>query len=624
MQHISEADLRPYESFVRSFPATLSLKAGLGMDREDVHSECRARVVEALRKWRQTNAPGTREERAYTKRAIQNMFRTLLRASQSQSRCASPEAIGSITVDDGSLFEPTAVVGSAEDEYLRREREDVLLGSMGVLRARMDRGSLELLCSKYLDRVPLAKLAPTVPAADHRIRRARAEARRILGASTFEDLETALQERPVSQPNDLSTEQLATIALVHDLKPSMDREELVAQIDDLNKGVGLPDCFGEEYDAADPMCTEECDFNRECNVCENGDPAIEAQLVQLGFRSKDGDKPSAPPPEPEEETSEVIEVAPNADGEYEPVTEDGAKALEEHKAEKAVGEMTDDEFESSAKVNIPSGDDPNAGAFDGDAEDPDHEPDPEDPPAFDDEKAPPKRKKKAPPKKKAKTGPGPRDTAPKKKAPPKKKKAPPKKAAPKKKVTAKKKAKKAAPKKVKSKSKKLTTPSSTNGSAGRYQPLSNRKGVPPPGQRKCKHEHFRLPQGSAVAAAQLPVGSKVERAYQGHLYVVEKIEDGKVTKTAKGKRRQRDGKWKVKAVHKGEDASSPLFKRHEALGEIGSLGQLAFLITGARNWSGARFFGLTLGAVAEALEAQGKTDLARALKRKPTSMYHYE
>lgn len=103
---------------------------------------------------------------------------------------------------------------------------------------------------------------------------------------------------------------------------------------------------------------------------------------------------------------------------------------------------------------------------------------------------------------------------------------------------------------------------------------------------------FRLPQGSATELATLPVGTRLERLWEGHVYGVLKLSDGPISQFADGKRRKRDGVWRLEwkqAVNPDGSKAPPERFEHPV---EGTLGVLTRHITGRRSWSAARFFGV--------------------------------
>jgi hypothetical protein len=571
---VRAADLRPYESFVRTLRATTAMQLVLGLDHEDVQSEARAQALIALRRFRELGRDPS-EEKAYTRESIRNAMRSIARRATARARNPDDLAWGSIQTQGLPLWETAESASrSVEDAYLDRERRAQHRAACARLRAGLDPDKLRLLIQRHAEGVPLAQLAGSAKTAFSRVRRAEQEARRILDSETLCAVEHLSPETPPMPipPEDVDTENLIRVALINGHTPSAyDRDEAIQIAKNINGETQFPVCFADEYDEQDDCCQpDSCGFAKECSACVGGKwtmPEVEDALVTL----RNGQAVAAPEKTPERlekasaptPTPEVLEPEIQAE---EP-TEAMAEVIEmprppappEAVTEKPVAEMSDAEFEASAREAVPV----------------------EDPPPTK-KKAPPKRKKKA-------AKPRTEETPPK----------PPKKTA-----------------------KKTRGPVDATTPEG-YVPLSNRKGVPrgkDGGYRLKKNGQrwVRIPQGSAVAVAMLPVGTRLTRHYQGKAYVAEKVEDGRFTKSKDGSKRKRDGKWKLVEVWTLNKDGERVKKLKRVLKEATSLNNLTFLIVGGRGWSGARFWGVTFERAAQLVP-----EVAEQIKNAPTSMYDY-
>jgi len=189
----------------------------------------------------------------------------------------------------------------------------------------------------------------------------------------------------------------------------------------------------------------------------------------------------------------------------------------------------------------------------------------------------------------------------------------------KKKTTKKAAKKKAAKKKTTKKAAKKKTTKKTAPSNGVIPTLSGRTLKPQGGySKKANGERYtRLPQGSAAELARLPVGTEVDRLWDGYRYYAKKIEDGRVSELADGRKRKRDGVWelfkKVKVKADGSEGSAKKYKKPFH----GSLNQVARHITGSNAWSGARFFSVLPPQLNPASDRFDPT------KYKPEPVYSY-
>jgi len=553
------------------------MQLALGMGTDDVRAECRARVAEALHQFRSTRRPeDQQEEKRYTRAAVRNLVRDFARRAQAGTRRPlADKSWGTIVADESATF-VTGVAPDAEDIVIARERQHLMERSVSLLRARMGRAKFQEI-QDWIENQGSRSNAD-----ECRARRGRAQARRILAAPTFKALEGSLHRiapMPFSPEQLENTDHLARVALVHGRQPdSFDRDHLLSLVNEINDGVGFPTCFargkddsnGSEYDPADADCAEHCGFRRECAACLGGpyrDAKIEAGLMQLK---------GAPHHSQQEPTGHAHQTELGAD-----VPVPSLPSLPERASEPDVL-PPDPSTKRAANVEHVAAEDAT---------------DVVDVAAEVIQTAPAVTTKAA--------------------------KAPPKKAPP----------KKAPPKRVKSRPRSPEKAAATRPHT--YAPLSGRMGVVPPNQLAIKGEHFRLPQGSAVVAAMLPLGTKVKRVWpvrgdeKRYFYVLEKIADGEMGQRTDGKKRKRDGTWKVVQVFNGQhvekaghvwqikDGAVPL-KRHTLLNVEGTLSGIAHKITSSKSWSGARFFGLTVEAVAEQ-----HPNLKKSIAAQPTSMYDY-
>lgn len=118
--------------------------------------------------------------------------------------------------------------------------------------------------------------------------------------------------------------------------------------------------------------------------------------------------------------------------------------------------------------------------------------------------------------------------------------------------------------------------------------LSNRKTLPASKKRvdpRTNKPWVRLPQGSAAELAQLPVGHRIEREFNGFTYGVKKIKDGPVRERDDGTKIKRDGVWILE--WKRNDTANV---KEEIQGVEGSLGVITRFITKSNVWSAAKFF----------------------------------
>jgi hypothetical protein len=627
MVSLTDDDIRPYLPDVMKLRATPAM-IRVGVDDADVQQEAAIAAMRAIAWYRDKHKPAgprqsyrrgcgpthTTDELRFVRASIRNAVIQRVRAARAGNRRFDPldrdkiqanlygtslsGAFGhaaEVTPTPAETFEQQARA-EAIDRAARRIRDLVGDRTYGCLIERARDVSWDEIRTDTQD--PNAHVHTSVA-----VKKLRCE----LAAVTMEEM-MAQAPAPEETPVDaLTDDELARVALVHELPvKEFKRPSLLKIVNDLNYNKtakvvdNFPVCFrdAKQYDPNHSACNPdggECDFKTECrvNIAAFADPEIEKKLAAL----KEAIQKAPPPPKPEKPKA----VKP------EPVKDEASAVVEaaepkEDKMESAAGKKSAPTSEAATSTtrsapkaepvkvgNVYADHDPRAAAS----------------------KAAYKRgelrrvvvvevtKKHAVVVnaenvskaglvigRKTKIAIGKlgvwserkgyehvgvravRLDEPKKDEP--KKEAPPKASAPAK-------AAKAKPEKAKAKKgKKADDVAPTKAVEGIY--FSKRKGVLPAGKRGYSTDPdtgkrwFRLPQGSAGYMRTLPVGSVVERAYNGHTYKAKKV-------SAEG---NAGGTWQL-THHDGKPYGKPF---------EGSLGQVTFHVTGNNAWSAAKFWNL--------------------------------
>jgi hypothetical protein len=545
-------ELPRWEPFIRRFVAKDWLRHRLAVETDDVRSECRWRALQALAQLRAKRPAlkGTIDETRIVNRAIARAFVDLIRKANRLSRCTDETT--AYTIESGASWIPTASTPSLEDDYIEAEHMRAVLDACEQIRSIMgDDVYQDVLRAVDGEQVVGVPRADSLRAAGVR-RTAIRSARRIIAPDhgiripTPPKRTTPMSDKTAASLND---DDLARVALtykqIHGAKVvSLDRAHLLEKVDAVNLTADgiypFPPCFTDatQYDPADQACAEDCDFRTECRATIPAyyEPAIEAQLVQL--------KGGATAP-----AAKVVK-APKAAKAPKPAVEPAAVAVEPSRPE-TKGEQLSRIVEKIQPAPAVT--------------------------------AAPLKEAEAMTTKTPKTKTAAKPKAAAKAAKPKAEK--PAKAAAKPKAEKPVKAAKAA------KAKKPREP----GKTVLHAPvaLSTRAGVLKGKTRKTRPDGrvwARLPQGSAAALAELPVGTKRERDLDGVRYFVKKIKDGETVTTAGGVERKRDGVWRL--LGKAKIDKDGKAGDMTALDVEGSLGVITRFVTGTNVWSASRFWSI--------------------------------
>jgi DNA-directed RNA polymerase specialized sigma24 family protein len=624
-QQSEAAALGRVEPYIRRMHAPRVCRTFLALDDDDVQSECRIQALRAIRAFREKRQdPPPEEELKFARTAVRNRLISLVRQAGTNCRIASSDkAIGTVAV----IFDE-AHRDTPEDDYIEAERESRISGAIRSLLYEVGKSEYKQLQPRHLG-------AGLRRSQTSHIDALRARASRVLSQYALTHMKDE-REGLMVPVNDLSVDDLARAALVNSLDvTSLDKDELVKLVTIANTDaatgqlVDFPTCFGIEYEAGDDTCDDTCDFGSECNAvkagregtadAEHGD--VEAQLVQLK-KAATIVEPDAvvDPPKSEEpevvmtETGPEVEVAINADGEYEPIEDlNAAGDPNVDDGEKSVEAMSDAEFQESASTAVsatPAKEKarkkakatrkPRQTTLNEQIEDAKMKKKPD---ANKYLKAHYKKESNDEMGKALSLSP---NTIRRKltelglKRPPAKKAAAPKKKAAAQKTTTKKAKKKTTKPAVKAKAKAVKTKNATVKKkvakkkprgratlAGDGVTLSGRSRKPEGGYATNEkgERYTRLPQGSAAELARLPVGTEVDRIWKGDRFYAKKLTNG-----PEGGARARDGVWALfKVAHIKTDGTEGAVKKPKKPFK-GSLNQIARFITTTNNWSGAKFF----------------------------------
>jgi hypothetical protein len=525
----------------------------MGLDDDDVRAEARVRVWQALTRIRPRNLDPESEIK-YGRTVIKHFLIDLSRKAAARARAAEG-ARGSILTDDSAM---TASVSAHRDSggerieakacrdsspeaaLMSRERQDVFDLALRHLRTKIEPARIHALEARVLQNAPLdPSLRPGT--ARQRLDRTRRTARRVLGVDTLEQAAGLSPQRRPMKAEALSLDHLLRTLLVHQ-QPApidLDREKVVAAVAAINLDaatgteVEFPACFAKEFDATDSTCSDVCDFRVECQVCLGADEGPrsphyhEKVEAQLTLIKRRAHRFAEPGPvTPKAAAAE----APSPTGRT-VQSKPNPQVVKPGVVRPALVEVGKS-ITSTAHVEELV-----AAQIKLTAEKPK-----EKPPAN-----VVKAEKAAKPEKKPK-----------------------------------------AARRIERSAEPV--PIDLN-----VRPLSSRHAVFPKGQRGYRvredgRRWVRKPQGSAAFLAQVPVGTWVEREWQGALYRARKKKDGKTVEMKDGRQRKRDGLWELLEVYTITAPGSRGKRLTKLEGFSGSLNQVAFHITGTNTWSGAKFF----------------------------------
>lgn len=646
---VTNEDVRSFERDVKKYCARyaravrrshLVASTMLFEDDDDLHAEVRLKAALALDHARAKGLPA-KACVPFVRTAIKHYLLSLIRKSGAQERRLSSTTVGSAFVGDDVMFASHVVRRDAatesqtgsreslralpvyvpregamrtpEDDLLAVESRRIARAQVDLLREKVGRAKIQALADRVLEDAPLPTGLTSARTAVNRLRRIKVQARKVLEENPQPHLkETALSD--FVKPEALPVETLARSIIVLTTMPQgtdLDRiarvygverrgrsddavrgdvqalalpagilerkDALVQQIGALNRDaisgevIDFPWCFSQEFSPKDDACASECDFRAECAAShpKHRVAYVEDRLVQILRAPKPAPTPEVKAPKkatPPKIKASVVTAKEDAAKEVEfPLAKPVDVALDAKTGDvvvsqppPAVGNVYRENIKHGAEwacVGLTS-----KGAVLERANG---------------SKGKAKKKRTVSTSKLGTTDRGAFTFVRRKAAP-------------------------LAPVAPRSEAARAVDAIVEE----RFRPLSARRAVFRAGQRGYRLREdgsrwTRSPQGSALALANLPVGSVVQRAWEGKVYRAKKIRDGRVTQgkavTGEVVERKRDGVWRLIDVREYDAAKKKVgasISTSKLIGFEGSLTQIAFAITKTNVWSGAKFFGV--------------------------------